>query len=152
MIHFFESCIPPKTTSQQKRLVSVNGKPRFFKSKKIEDSLATFDSILMPHRPEKPMEGALSLIVTVTFPYTSGTPKKDEGKVLRHGKKPDLDNWVKGFIDRMVALGFMLDDGQIDQLMTKKERGSRPGIAVTLTGCTGSWLDGFTSREVVEML
>lgn len=131
-ISFTEYCNPPKTTSQQKRVKVEDNKPRFFKSKEQINAETTFDSILMPHRPDKPLQGPLGLFVRVYWPYRKSEPKKNRYRPIPHDTKPDLDNWVKMLIDRMKALGYMVDDSQICCLIVTKYWSETGSITIQL--------------------
>lgn len=126
-LHVFLSCNPPKTTAQGKRLVIVGGKPVFFKKKAQADSENLFEALLVQHQPEKPF-GPCAVKIQLCFPFRKAEPKKNRHNGLLHTVKPDLDNWVKGFIDRIVALNFLRDDAEICELAVSKEYSDSPGI------------------------
>lgn len=127
-LHF----VPPKTTSQQKRLVMVGGKPRFFKNKQGQEAEGDYMSLLAPHVPKSPMVGPTSLKVIVTWPYLksdlSTKAKANRTDSILHTSKPDLDNWLKQFTDCLVKLRFLETDAQIVCLSAWKTRGYSPGV------------------------
>lgn len=133
-LEFTLSCIPPKTTSQQKRLVMVGGKPRFFKKKEMENAEATLAALLQPHRPAKPFTGPVTFYAAFTWPWRTS----DSKKVRAQGSawlpvRPDLDNLVKHLKDVMTSLAFWHDDGQIVILTCSKQVGDHPGIHLIIS-------------------
>lgn len=132
-IEFHLPIIPPKTTSQQKRMAVVRGKPMFFKNKKGAEAEHDYLVLLAPYRPAKPLEGAISLSVVVTWPWRASEPKKRKalGRVP-HTVKPDCSNWVKQLEDCLVKMGFLGDDSQVASLMVSKWWGDNPGIDVMM--------------------
>lgn len=136
VISFQLDCIPPAATAQQKRLVSVGGKPRFFKSAQQSEAESLFMALLLPYKPSAPIPAPVDVEVRITWPYLKGTPKRirESGVKVAHTSRPDLDNWAKGFIDLLVSLRFIEDDAHIGRLVLSKERGPSPGVHVTLIG------------------
>lgn len=130
-------CVPPITTAQQKRLVMVAGKPRFFKAKKQAQAESVLAALLRPHIPPEPFRAPVSLEIHIVWPYVKSTPKRTltAGVPVAHTTRPDLDNWAKGFIDLLAVLRFIEDDADIVRLALSKERGPSPGITVRLESC-----------------
>jgi Holliday junction resolvase RusA-like endonuclease len=133
VIEFFESCVPPKTTAQQKRMNRATGV--FFHTEKQEAAIATYDQILAKHKPEKPEKGAITLTVEMTWPWL----KSDGQKVRCHSKiphtsKPDCSNIVKQIEDQIVKWRYIEDDSKIFTLFVRKWRGDRPGIYIQIEG------------------
>jgi len=133
MIAFHLPIVPPKATSQTKRLVMVGGKPRFFPKK--EHAQAENDLLLLcrPFAPAEPLAGPLTLRVDFVFPWRKSEPKRRLalGRVPMDAR-PDCDNLVKLVADVLTRLGFYGDDGQVAALQVTKAWGDRPGIAVAI--------------------
>jgi Holliday junction resolvase RusA-like endonuclease len=127
--------LPPKTTSQMKRAVWTKAGPRFFKSKDQQEAEHTYLSLLAPYRPAVPLEGAVALDVTFTWPHLAGTPKRLRDTVQPKTTRPDADNIVKALQDCLVRLRFLKDDGQIARLSLTKYHGpeAHVGVRVVLT-------------------
>jgi len=133
MISFFAPCNPPKTTAQQKRFTRSG---IAYDPASLKDARRTFEAILMPHQPNYPVKGPVSLGVTVTFPYlasdVSTKAKRDRKDMLWHTSRPDCSNWIKAFEDALVRLRFLEDDAQVVVLWVQKQRGPKPGILVEI--------------------
>lgn len=134
-ISVFIPCNIPTVTAQQKGTMVRNGKVRFFKKKKVQQSENTFHALLYPYRPKKPLDGPVCLIVSLVFPW-----RKTESKKKREGYtfypvtvRPDLSNLIKTIEDVMTTLQFWNDDGQISTLKVSKQYGERPGIGLNIT-------------------
>ena len=133
MIELFLPVIPPKTTSQQKRLVVVKDKPRFFHNKKHQEAESDLLTLMKPYSPSKPLSGALQVVVTLTYPWRKSEPMKHRllGKKPMTSK-PDCDNVVKLINDCMTKLLFFGDDAQIYSLFIQKYWGDKPGIFIRI--------------------
>ena len=70
-IAFEISCVPPKTTSQTKRVQVVNGRPRFFPSKEHSADCRMLETLLAPHQPDHPVLGPVELLIELTWPWRS---------------------------------------------------------------------------------
>jgi Holliday junction resolvase RusA-like endonuclease len=68
MISFHIPIVPPKATSQTKRLVMVAGKPRFFAKKEHQSAENDLTLLCSQHRPESPLVGPVALRVDFVFP------------------------------------------------------------------------------------
>jgi Holliday junction resolvase RusA-like endonuclease len=135
MIEFFVPCNPPRSTAQSAKRVGVkkDGKPFSFTTQKGKKQEAEFASLLMPHVPEAPFEGALQLRVIYRLPFLSTEKKaiKERGWAF-HYKRPDCDNLLKMFQDTMGRLRFWNDDSQVAELRFAKVRHKEAGIYVAL--------------------
>lgn len=133
-VAFKLNCIPPKTTAQQKRLVVVDGKPRFFKKKEQTEAESLLTSLLREHVPPRPMKAPVAITICIRWPYTKATPKRvvEAGEPVPHTTRPDMDNWAKGFIDLLASMRFIEDDAHVTSLLLEKERGNSPGIYVKI--------------------
>lgn len=132
----------PSTSTQQgggKRMAIVKGKPMFFKNEKEQSWREVLTSLLLPHVPDKPIEGPLAIELTFVFPLTKAdqsTKAKraalEEFPLIFHPQKPDTHNAVKTPIDVMQTLGFFVDDKQIVRDEVYKFRGVTPGLLIQI--------------------
>ena len=143
-LEFFCACVPPKTTSQQKRAMRTATGIRFFKGKDQEAAISTLEGVLLPHQPEEPLHGLIRLEVGATWPWRasdlSTKAKKQLAESLGHapcGVKPDLDNFVKQLQDCLVALRFIERDELVCDLRVQKFLGEAPGIWIRITEVGG---------------
>lgn len=135
MIAFRLNIVPPKATSQTKRLVMVGGKPRFFPKKEHSAAEQDLLNLCMPYRPESPMTGALVLTVHFVFPWRKSESKRNMALGRRPmDKRPDCDNLVKLVADVLTKLHFWGDDSQVSDLRVTKAWGDHPGIAIEIKG------------------
>ena len=146
-ISVFIPCNIPTVTSQQKGAMSVGGKIRFFKKKKVRDSENTFHSLFFPHRPTTPFSGPVCLCIALVFPW-----RKSEKKSVINGyslypviTRPDLSNLVKTIEDVMTTLRFWNDDAQVSTLNISKSYGDDPGIRLNITQDLARNKEGFTA-------
>lgn len=132
-LKFFISCIPPKSTSQQKGIMMIGGKPRHFKKKKVAEAENSMIALLSQYQPETSFEGPVSLKVTWTYPWRSAETKKNKTKgSMWSDKRPDCDNLIKMLADCMTRLAFWNDDSQIAKLEFSKQWGDHPGIGIEI--------------------
>lgn len=138
-IRFFIPCIPPTATAQQKGVMVVGGKPRFFKKKRQQQAENTFHALLLPHRPPQPFDCAVSLCVVFSFPWRASEKKSRIAQWSSYpiSVRPDVDNLGKALIDVMTTLRFWRDDSQIARMMLEKQYSDEPGILVVLCEQTG---------------
>jgi hypothetical protein len=135
-VSFFVGLIPPRTTHQSKK-IGINratGHGALRDSKALVATKAFLDGAILPHRPKAPLEGALELRITYTWPHPSDTPVAiKRGPTRRKTTKPDCSNFAKTIEDRLVHWKFMHDDNQVSDLVVRKRWGQRPGIYVVLS-------------------
>lgn len=114
----------PKGTAQERQF---NGKSRIcYKSKTLLETERLYRAQLIPHKPEKPVEGAVRLLIVLYFDKKS--PKKLWGKFKI--TRPDIDNFCKALIDQMTKVGFWIDDSQIADYHVKKYYAEQASIYV----------------------
>ena len=128
-MNFFILIDPPTATAQEKKVRVVHGKPLFYDPEPVKKAKALLAAHLLAHRPEKPLEGPLSLSTVWLFP---------RGKTHKHGEwrvtKPDTDNLQKLLKDCMTRVGFWKDDAQVcRETVTKRWTRTRPGIRIEVT-------------------
>lgn len=114
----------PKATAQMRKF---NGNTRTcFKSKALMETEHLYYTKLLPHKPNKPAEGAIRLCIFLYF------DKKSPKKLWGHYKttRPDADNFCKALIDQMTKVGFWLDDSQIADLHIIKRYAETASIFV----------------------
>jgi Holliday junction resolvase RusA-like endonuclease len=99
------------------------------KGKAAQNDLMT---LLAPHRPDKPLQGAVALEVTWRYPWRKSERKANIALgVIPCTTRPDCDNLCKMLMDCMTRLAYWTDDGQVAELTIRKQWGSSPGIGIT---------------------
>lgn len=119
---FFLPMIPPTVTHQEKQVTVAGGKPQFYEPGQLKAARVKLRDALAPHRPEKPMEGGVRLVVKWCFPR--GSHPDGSYRIT----KPDTDNLQKLLKDVMTALGFWQDDAQVASEIVEKFWAEVPGI------------------------
>lgn len=66
------------------------------------------------------------LFVTIHLPYNKTEPKKNLIDGAPHRKKPDWDNYIKGFQDALEDAGIILNDGAISDGAVRKRYTTQP--------------------------
>lgn len=133
-IYFFLPIVPPKATSQTKRLVMIGGKPRFFPKKEHQAAENDLMMLMAAYAPECPLTGPLKLSVDFVFPWRkSETKRRMACGRLPNDARPDCDNLVKLVADVLTKLRFYGDDGQVSDLHVTKAWGDRVGISIAIT-------------------
>ena len=69
---FFIAMKPPTATAQEKQVRIVNGKPIFYDPAPVKDAKKLLIGHLILHKPDKPIEGAVSL--TTLCPARNASP------------------------------------------------------------------------------
>ena len=124
-------------------------RPRFskwgtYKSRTQAAHDAEMDCQLFMYAPEKPLEGAVSVVFTAYMPIPRSTPKSVLKRILErltpHTKKQDVDNLAKQLLDRMTALHFWHDDGQVWRLVAQKVYSDKPRWEVRVEEWAGDGL------------
>lgn len=136
---FTINCVPPKTTHQQQRVVSQGKgkKPLMFPNKKGQEAKASLSALLTPYQPPEPVTGALEMTVVITWPWRGTDLSARQKREGREGwipclTKPDLDNFLKGFVDMLASMRFIENDQSIYRLIAEKRFGAEPGIRVEI--------------------
>ena len=118
------------------------GRPRFARSGHTYTPAATRAYELAIRFPAQqqmdgrlPLDGALELVVTATFPVpTSWSRRKREAAIagtLPHVTKPDVDNLLK-VVDALNQITFA-DDKQIVRAVVVKRYGDRPCLRLEIS-------------------
>ncbi len=138
-IEIEEKCILLKSTHHAKKIITIKTRDgrEFHKlgdKPELQNAKSQLDSILMPHRPERALTGAIRLRVDVTWPWLASDPKRvrDVKTRIPHTTKPDWDNLGKGIADALVRWAFIAHDGMIYDGRVCKWRGDEPGLRIVL--------------------
>lgn len=127
------SCVPSKTTHQHKKIIRLGGFSRLADKPELVATKEALDALLAPHRPKTPLDGPLSLSLVYVYPWRKSEPQKNKTTGRKWmTSKPDCTNISKTLEDRLVRLGFMLDDAQVCSLHVSKLWGDEPGIKVEI--------------------
>lgn len=138
-LEFILHCEPPKHTAQGSSTILKNFKTgKFFIGKKANSNAIQAKNelmwLLMPHRPQKPLEGAIKLEIDIFYSWRKSETKKNREKgQMPVITKPDLDNWVKQFNDCLTRLSFWRDDAQVFDMHLTKFYSDMPMIRVKIT-------------------
>lgn len=124
---------PPRTTAQQARSgTGRNGKHYHYKTRRLKEAEAHLIAGMLPHRPKKPMEGAVALYVDWRFKagksHDDGTPKIT---------RPDTDNLQKLLKDCLTRCGFWHDDAQVYYEVAAKWWVDEPKIHIEIVDMEG---------------
>jgi Holliday junction resolvase RusA-like endonuclease len=138
---------PPEATHHSKKIVRIGKGPKAFSkladTPQLVEAKRLIDTALMPFRVTAPMLGPVRLTLDFTFAWRVSEPKRirARGRIPRD-TKPDCSNLAKTTEDRLVAMGFLEDDGQVVELVVRKWFGASPGIDVTLDAVQSAPLFG----------
>lgn len=114
----------PTATHQEKQVRVVKGKPVFYDPPEVRTARSKLTAHLAGHRPERPLEGPVRLMVKWCFPR--GGHADGEYRAT----KPDTDNLQKLLKDCMTAVGFWKDDAQVASEIVEKFWAEIPGIYI----------------------
>lgn len=117
----------PTATHQEKKWRVVNGKPVSYDPPEVVAARSKLTAHLSGHRPGKPLEGGIRLLVKWCFPLC-GNHQDGEYRIT----KPDTDNLQKLLKDCMTAAGFWKDDAQVASEICEKFWAEIPGIYICL--------------------
>lgn len=132
-MNFFLDCVPPTASHHAKKIVRIGKFTRLADTDRLVAAKQTIDTLLLEHRPAAPMTGPVSLALEFTWPWRSSDSKRARGNHrIPRDTRPDCSNLAKTTEDRLVALRFVEDDGQVVDLRVSKWFGARPGIAITI--------------------
>ena len=122
-IEFFLPMIPPTITAQQHKI----SHGRFYDPPELKMAKMKLRDSLIPYVPEKPLDGALRLIVKWCFPI-KGKHQNGEYKTT----KPDTDNLNKTLKDIMEDLNFFVNDSRVASEIIEKFWADIPGVYICL--------------------
>lgn len=115
----------PRTTSQEKGVYVVRGRPIFYEKDETKKARKIFTHALKPHKPKMPSDRPIRLSVWFFFDVKD---KKKWGKYK--STKPDTDNYLKLFKDCMTDVGFWEDDAQVVDEQIRKTYSEKATIFV----------------------
>ena len=100
---------------------------------KVVEAAATLAAMIAQHRPDKPFDGPLRLVITSTAYWRRGEAawRKAHGTWPRD-TGPDFDNLAKQMGDVLESSGFMVNDARIADGRVIKLWGDSPGIRIEL--------------------
>lgn len=122
-IELFLPMIPPTITAQQHKV----SHGRFYDPPELKMAKMKLRDSLIPYVPEKPLDGALRLIVKWCFPV-KGSHRNGEYKTT----KPDTDNLNKALKDIMEDLNFFVNDSRVASEIIEKFWADIPGVYIHL--------------------
>lgn len=124
-VEFFMPMLPPTATHQEKQVRIVQGRPQFYEPPDVKAARSKLTAHLAGHRPARPLEGGIRLLVKWCFPLC-GKHEDGEYRITR----PDTDNLQKLLKDCMTDAGFWRDDAQVASEICEKFWAGIPGIYV----------------------
>jgi Holliday junction resolvase RusA-like endonuclease len=124
---------------------TAKGRPRFFwmrngatcafTPKKTAGYESNVLSQALSHKPEKPLESPLGVMLLFCMPIPKGMRKADLANALQEHlpmkKKPDLDNLIKSILDPLNGV-FWKDDSQVCAITALKVYSDKPRVEVTI--------------------
>lgn len=129
-IEFF---IPfPVRPKNSRRAFMVKGKPRVVENPDTVDNAQSLASLCMPYRPEKPIEGPITVSYTFQYKWRKGDKRRGD---VRKVSRPDLGNLTKQMDDVLCECGFFNDDAQISEYReVRKMWWDEDGVEVIICG------------------
>ena len=138
----FDLPIEPKA-QMRARHNSVNGFSVTHKATKQKHRELQLMELLEKHKPKKPLEGEISLVVVCNMPIPDSKPQWWKGAaisgMIKHTSKPDLDNMIKHIKDCLQTMGFYKNDSQVCHLIADKRYSETP-----------SWEIGIIEQRIVK--
>lgn len=117
------------------RATTINGHVRMYDPKKSRDYKNYIRLAASEHKPEKLLEGPLSMKVKIYRPSLKSFSKKKaemaEKGELRPVTKPDTDNYVKAIKDALKSV-IWKDDSQVVELHASKYYSQNPRIEIEI--------------------
>ena len=124
-ISFFLNLDPRKLSTAQQKGFNTKTKNVFLKPKAKETKRLLTEK-LSTYRPNKPMDGAIRLVVKYCYPYRKNDKEKPKYKITR----PDTDNLNKMLKDVMTDLNYWNDDSQVASEIIEKFYAEPYGIFI----------------------
>jgi Holliday junction resolvase RusA-like endonuclease len=122
------------TAQGRPRFTTVAGHAKAYDPAKSRDYKQLVRLAAVEVKPEKPLECALSLVVSVYRSMPKMSKKKREQAIagdLRPTTRPDLDNIIKGIKDALKGI-IWRDDSQVVNILADKWYGESPRVEVTI--------------------
>jgi Holliday junction resolvase RusA-like endonuclease len=117
------------------RATNINGHIRMYDPKKSRDFKDYVRLVASEHRPEKLLEGPISLVVKVYKPTLKSFSKKKkaaaEAGQLRPTSKPDVSNYLKLIEDALTGV-IWKDDSQIIDCSISKYYSETPRTEIQI--------------------
>ena len=133
MIDIHLPIVPPKVTSQTKRVRVIAGRPMFFPKKEHQQAEHDLIALIAPYAPACPLDGPVKMRIDFRFPWRKSETRKRRAMVrVPCDVKPDLDNMAKLIGDVLTKLQFYRDDGQVADLRLTKSWGDDVGIRIVV--------------------
>ena len=120
------------------------GRPKFtvrggyaiaYTPKKTREAETNLRVQALPFKPDKPLEGAIILTVTIYRSIPKSFSKKKiemaENGILRPVTRPDVSNYLKGIEDAFNKIMWN-DDSQIVRIIAGKYYSNRPRIEIEI--------------------
>ncbi|WP_346207632.1 RusA family crossover junction endodeoxyribonuclease [Caldifermentibacillus hisashii] len=117
------------------RATTINGHVRMYDPKKSRDYKNYIRLAASEHKPEKLLEGPLSMKVKIYRPSLKSFSKKKaemaEKGEIRPVTKPDTDNYIKAIKDALKSV-IWKDDSQVVELHASKYYSQNPRIEIEI--------------------
>jgi len=131
-----EFTIPIEPRAQKRdRIGTIGGHARSYKDKAQSLYEGKVAALVAQHRPEKPLEGQLTLYIDCYMPLPVSKSKKWKELAIREEiyptGKPDCTNLAKNIEDIMNGV-FYRDDAQIVYLLVRKLYSDNPRWVIVL--------------------
>ena len=136
---FYVRCVPPKSTSQMRKIVRFkdkagNQKTSLVPNQKSKEARSSLYSMFLEHTPTDAFIGPVRLSIAFVWPWrlseTKGNIKKG---FLFSDKRPDADNLAKLCTDALMDAGyFARDDSQVASLHVVTGWGDKHGIFIVI--------------------
>lgn len=126
-LEFFEPMKLPTKTHNELMPVRRGEGLSIIKTPELLDVEADWEAHLARHAPDVPMDGAVSVTMTLLYGLPEG-----RGQFEPKTTKPDVDNVEKTVYDVMASLGFFTDDAHVATSLTTKAWGEPQGIYVKI--------------------
>ena len=111
----------PTTTFQSKQIVYLYGTPRLVATAQAKRAKKEIEKHFAYNKPNAPIRGQITVTLCFFFPAPKSHNWNKTGKeFVDKTTKPDIDNLCKGFIDAMVATGWIENDQSICSLHATK--------------------------------
>ena len=126
--------IPTEPTAQARARHTKTGRTYKCVSQKANER--TLEALLVPHRPETPLQGPVGIEIRAFIKIAVSKSKKFKEAAIqgreKPTKKPDLDNIEKQALDAMTRLQFWHDDAQVCAINSSKEYSEKPRWEITV--------------------
>lgn len=139
MLDLWLPCVPPRTTHQRKKIVTIKLRDGRQFSKladkpELTNAREFYVALLRPHMPDAPIEPPISLTLEFTWPWRASDSKRyrEHFERIPSVVKPDCSNAAKTLEDILAGLGFIPGDEKVAELVVRKFIGARPGVSIRI--------------------